>query len=112
MDVMEKMEKPQPAPKDLRKSIERMDALLAEVENPAKHQAGLGIRLALGMAQELQRGKPLGAETGELVAAWMEAYGQETVDAAVGIAREFLLKPEDMKRALAQGLDLDPGDGQ
>ena len=114
------MEKPETNPKDLGQSINRMDALLAEVQDPAKLQAGLGIRLALGMAQELKRGMSLGAETGELVSGWVEAFGQETVDGAVAIAREFLLKPEELKKALglrlgaqglgAQGLGMGDGD--
>jgi hypothetical protein len=91
---------------NIKESIERLDALLAETVDENKLRAGIGIRLALGMAQELKSGLPLGTETGELVTAWLEVYGQETVDAGVAIARQFLIKPEDMRKALGQRLGM------
>jgi hypothetical protein len=93
-------------PADIRQSIERLDDLLAATRDEDKIRAGMGIRLALGMAQELKSGLALGTDTGELVSRWLIKYGQETVDAAVVIARQFLTKPEDMRKALGQRLGL------
>ena len=96
-------------PAELKQSIERLDAMLAAETVEEKIRAGMGIRLALGMAQELKSGKPLGAETGELVAEWAAHFGQDSVDAAVRIAREFLVKPESMRSTLGQKLGLEKG---
>ncbi len=94
-------------PPDLGESIARLDALLAEADEPEKIQAGMGIRLALGMAQELKAGKPLGTATADLVAGWVKTYGQDVVESAVKVAREFLIKPEDMRKVLGQRLGMD-----
>lgn len=93
-------------PIKLQQSIERLDALLLESVDDEKIRAGMGIRIALGMAQELKYGLPLGTETGDLVQGWVLTYGQENVDAAVAIARQFLIKPGDMRKALGQRLGL------
>ncbi len=93
-----------PGPQDPKALMERLDGLLAAETEEEKIRAGMGIRLALAMAQELKDGKPFGSNTAELVAAWMHDYGQETVDAAVKVAREFLTKPEEMRKALAKRL--------
>jgi hypothetical protein len=102
---------PIPSPLDLTESMERLDALLAATSDLEKLRAGMGIRLALGLAQELKSGLPLGTETGELVALWVVEYGQDSVDVAVAVAREFLTKPEDLRKALEQrlGLQQPPG---
>ncbi|MEO6094273.1 MAG: hypothetical protein ABIW76_00880 [Fibrobacteria bacterium] len=92
------------APPALSESIERLDALLAAADDEEKIKAGMGIRLALGMAQELKSGKPLGAETTALVAGWVKTYGEDVVETAVKVAREFLVKPEDMRKVLGQRL--------
>lgn len=91
-------------PEDLRESMERLDDLLARTEDPERRRMGMGIRLALGMAQELREGAPLGSRTSDLVAAWAADHGQDAVDRAVEIAREFLLKPEELRKALGQRL--------
>lgn len=96
-------------PSELKESIDRLDAMLAEETVEEKLRAGLGIRLALGMAQELKAGKALGSETAELVSDWAAHYGRDTVDAAVNIAREFLIKPEAMRTALGRKLGLEQG---
>jgi hypothetical protein len=96
-------------PAGLKQSIERLDALLAAETSEEKIRAGMGIRLALGMAQELKAGKPLGSETAELVSNWTAHFGEDAVNAAVKIAREFLTKPETMRTALGQKLGLEPG---
>ncbi len=93
------------APPALEESIASLDALLAEADEPEKIQAGMGIRLALGMAQELKAGKPLGTDTAELVAGWVHTYGEEVVETAVKVAREFLIKPDEMRKVLGERLE-------
>lgn len=95
---------------DLSKTLERLDALLAETKNPERLRMGMGIRLALGMAQEIREGLPLGSRTAELAAAWTDEHGGEAVDRAVQIAREFLTKPDALRKAMAQRLGLDGRD--
>lgn len=102
----------QPDPRDAKTAdpkaqMERLDALLAAEKDEERIRAGLGMRLALGMAQELKQGKPFGTDTSALVAAWMHDYGQETVEAAVKVAREFLTKPEELRKSLGLRLGLD-----
>jgi hypothetical protein len=93
-------------PENIPESMERLDALLAATEDEEKIRAGMGIRLALGMAMELKRGLPLGSETSDLVAGWLLTYGKDSVDAAVIIARQFLIKPEEMRKTLGSRLGL------
>jgi hypothetical protein len=92
--------------KDLQDSIDRLDLLIDATEDVEKLRAGLGVRLALGFAKELREVRPLGSQTGEMVAEWVRQYGQDTVDAAVTIAREFLTKPEELRKALGRRLGL------
>lgn len=96
-----------PGPQDPKAQMERLDAMLAAETEEEKIRAGMGIRLALGMARELKDGKPFGTDTGELVAEWMHDYGKDTVDAAIKVAREFLTKPEEMRKALGARLGLE-----
>ena len=92
---------------DLGKTLERLDALLAETKDPERLRMGMGVRLALGMAQELRQGAALGSQTSDMVAAWAEEHGREAVERAVQIAREFLTKPEALRKAMGQRLGLD-----
>jgi hypothetical protein len=85
----------------------RLDALIAAEADEERLRAGLGIRLALGLAQEMREGKPIGSGTTDLVAGWMHDYGQDTVDAAMKVAREFLTKPDELRKSLGQRLGLD-----
>lgn len=101
------MNRKPPISEDLRKTIERLDALLASTQDIERLRMGMGIRLALGMAQELRSGAPLGSQTGDMVAAWTEEHGQDSVDMAVRIAREFLTKPDDLRKALGKRLGVD-----
>jgi hypothetical protein len=94
-------------PGNLEESISRMDALIDSTEDEEKLRAGLGVRLALGFANEMSRGLPLGSQTSELVASWTRQYGQDTVDAAVGIARQFMTKPDELRKELGRRLGLD-----
>jgi hypothetical protein len=93
-----------PGPLDPKSQMQRLDELIAAEQDETRIRAGLGMRLALGMAQELKEGKALGADTSALVAGWVEDYGQETVDAAVKVAREFLTKPEELRKSLGARL--------
>lgn len=97
-------------PQSIEESIQRLDALIKTTQGEDKIRAGLGIRLALGMAQELKSGQELGNETAELVSTWVLQYGSETVNGAVEIARQFLTKPEDMRKALGERLGLEEED--
>lgn len=93
------MDNPTPAFLDadhLDETLTRLDELLARTENLERLRSGLGMRLALTMAKELRDGKPLGTETAALVAGWTERHGQESVEVAVGIAREFLTRPDSL----------------
>lgn len=101
------MSEAKPGPMDPKSQMQRLDDLIAAEQDETRIRAGMGMRLALGMAQELKEGKPLGTDTSALVAIWVEDYGQETVDAAVKVAREFLTKPEDLRKSLGQRLGLD-----
>lgn len=96
-----------PGPQDPKTQMQRLDGLLAAETEEEKVRAGMGIRLALGMAQELKEGKAFGTDTGELVAEWMHDYGKDTVEAAINVAREFLTKPDEMRKALGARLGLD-----
>jgi len=94
-------------PQDPKVQMARLDALIAAESDEERLRAGLGIRLALGLAQEMREGKPIGSQTTELVAGWMHDYGQDTVDAATRVAREFLIKPEELRKSLGQRLGLE-----
>jgi hypothetical protein len=87
--------------------MQRLDALIEGEQDEERLRAGMGMRLALGMARELRRGKPFGTDTAALVAAWTRDYGQDAVDAAVKVAREFLTKPEELRKSLGRRLGLD-----
>ena len=78
---------------DLQDRIDRLDRLIAEREDGTR---GLGIRLALGLALEVRKRLPPGAETGEMVSSWVERFGIEVVDDAVQQARALLLDPSRM----------------
>ena len=43
----------------------RLDALIAAETDESRIRAGLGIRLALALAQEMRDGKPIGSETAD-----------------------------------------------
>ena len=72
--------------------------------------AGLGMRLALSMALEIKEGKAPGTDTSELVAEWVDRHGQDSVEAAVGIARGFLTRPAELAKEMARRLGLDSRD--
>ena len=87
------MDTPDTAALELQDRIDRLDRLIAQREDGTR---GLGIRLALGLALEVRKRRPPGADTGEMVAGWMERFGVEVVDDAVQQARALLLDPSRM----------------
>jgi hypothetical protein len=87
-------------------SLERIDALIESTDNEERLRSGLGMRLALSMAHEVQKGLPPGDETSELVASWTERYGSDRVEAAVTIAREFIQRPSELTQTFAEKLGL------
>lgn len=89
---------------DLAKTMERLDAMLGDTKDPERLRMGMGIRLALGMAQEIREGVALGSRTGDLVAAWTDEFGEDAVNRAVQIAREFLTRPDELRKALGERL--------
>ena len=92
----------------LPETLARLDALIDQAPDEEKRRVGLGMRLALSMAHEISAGKSLGSETTDLVSGWMDRFGPETVDHAVGVARAFLTRPEELAREFAERLGLHP----
>jgi hypothetical protein len=87
---------------ELRDRVERLDRLIAEREDGVR---GLGVRLALGLALERSKGVAPGAETGPLVAGWVERFGADAVDDAVQQARALLREPSRMAEELRRRLE-------
>jgi hypothetical protein len=101
------MNDPTPAYLDgdhLPETLARLDELIDRTENIERLRSGLGMRLALTMAQELREKRDLGELSGALVAGWVERHGQDSVDMAVAIAREFLLRPDQLAKEFAERL--------
>ncbi len=92
--------------RNIEETLSRLDIMIDQEEDLEKIRAGLGMRLALSMARELQSGKPLGTDTADLVAEWTERFGSDTVDMAVKIARTFLVDPKILVRDLGTRLGL------
>lgn len=74
--------------------IRRLDELIGSRPDGYK---GLGIRLALGMAQEIREGVPVGSRTAVLVSRWQEQYPEEWVEEAIAHARAFLTQPARLR---------------
>lgn len=101
------MDEPQIAHLDaehLPETLKRLDELIDRTENIERLRSGLGMRLALTMAHELREHRTLGKLSGDLVAGWVERFGQDSVDAAVAVAREFLLRPDELTKQFAERL--------
>jgi hypothetical protein len=88
----------------LPETLVRLDELIDRTENEERLRSGLGMRLALTMAHELREHRALGELSAALVAGWVERFGQESVDAAVSVAREFLLRPDVLAKEFAERL--------
>ncbi len=93
-------------PEEISTSIARIEGLLEKTEDVEKIRVGLGMRLALGMAEEIRKEIQVGSETGPLVADWAKTYEPAVIEDAIQIAREFLLKPGDMRKLMASRLGL------
>lgn len=95
---------------DLSGMLERLDELLEDTKDFERFRLGLGIKLALGMAREIQQGKAVGSETTAWVQTWQKDYGDESAEKAVSIAREFLLNPDKLRKAFSDrlGMPRDP----
>jgi len=100
---------------DLPTKIARVEALMAQNENPGALE--MGILLSLRMGLEMQEGKPLGTDTSTLVVGWMEKYPHAQVEEAIGHARALLLKNTEIidkvrRHVLDENSDvLDAADG-
>jgi hypothetical protein len=88
----------------LPETLVRLDELIDRTENEERLRSGLGMRLALTMAHELREYRTIGKLSADLVAGWVERFGQETVDAAVTVAREFLFRPDALTKEFAERL--------
>jgi hypothetical protein len=88
----------------LPETLKRLDDLIGRTENVDRLRSGLGMRLALTMAHELREHRNLGELSTPLVAGWVEQHGQESVDMAVAIAREFLTQPDRLVKEFAARL--------
>ncbi len=88
----------------LPETLKRLDELIERTEHVDRLRSGLGMRLALTIANELREHRNLGEVSAALVADWTERFGQETVDMAVAVAREFLLRPDELAKEFAERL--------
>jgi hypothetical protein len=91
---------------DLDGMLERIEDLLDETKDFERFRLGLGIKLALGMARELQLRKPLGSETSAWILAWHQEYGEESAEKIVSIAREFLMNPDKLRQVFSDRLGM------
>lgn len=78
----------------LAERIAHVEKLLEGKEEPRPFE--LGLLLALKMAQEIQEKKPLGSESGDLVASWNGKYPESVVEEAIANAKEFMLNPSKL----------------
>lgn len=92
---------------ELDKRIARLDALISERDDAER---GLGLRLALGMAREIRDGRPLGSETGDLLLAWKDAFGEKSVEEAVAQAGALLKNPARMAREIGRRVEGKPSE--
>jgi hypothetical protein len=88
----------------LPETLKRLDELIDRTENIERLRSGLGMRLALTIAHELREHRNIGEVSAGLVAGWVERFGQDTVDMAVAVAREFLLRPDALAKEFAERL--------
>ena len=86
----------------LEERIARVENLLKDKENPRAFE--LGLLLALKMGQEIREKKPLGSESGDLVASWSGKYPESIVEEAIASAREFMLNPAKIAEKIKAGL--------
>lgn len=82
--------------------IKRIEKLLEGKENPRAFE--LGLLLALKMGQEIREKKPLGSESGDLVASWSGKYPESVVEEAIASAKEFMLHPASIAEKIKSGV--------
>ena len=82
--------------------ITRVENLLKDKESPRPFE--LGLLLALKMGQEIREKKPLGSESGDLVASWSGKHPESGVEEAIAFAKEFLLNPAKIAEKIKAGL--------
>ena len=82
--------------------IKRVEKLLEAKESPRGFE--LGLLLALKMGQEIREKKPLGSESGDLVASWNGKYSEYVVEEAIASAKEFLLHPASIAEKIKAGM--------
>jgi hypothetical protein len=82
--------------------ITRVENLLKDKESPRPFE--LGLLLALKMGQEIREKKPLGSESGDLVASWSGKHPESVVEEAIAFAKEFLLNPAKIAEKIKAGL--------
>ena len=87
--------------------ITRVENLLKDKESPRPFE--LGLLLALKMGQEIREKKPLGSESGDLVASWSGKHPESVVEEAIAFAKEFLLNPAKIAEKIKEGLSKGEG---
>ncbi len=92
----------------LEERITRVENLLKDKESPRAFE--LGLLLALKMGQEIREKKPLGSESGDLVASWSGMYPESIVEEAIASAREFMLNPAKIAEKIKAGLQKQEAD--
>jgi hypothetical protein len=88
---------------DLDENLKRVDYLLKGSQSAQAH--GLGIKLALLIAKELQEGLEVGSLSGDAIRQWNREFPESVVEEAVVMARQFLLDPAKIKSKIRQKLD-------
>ena len=81
--------------------IARVEKMLEGKESPRPFE--LGLLLALKMGQEIREKKPLGSESGDLVASWNGKYPESVVEEAIASAKEFLMHPTKIAEKIKAG---------
>ena len=87
--------------------ITRVENLLKDKESPRPFE--LGLLLALKMGQEIREKKPLGSESGDLVASWSGKHPESVVEESIAFAKEFLLNPAKIAEKIKEGLSKGEG---
>ena len=82
--------------------IKRVEKLLEAKDSPRGFE--LGLLLALKMGQEIREKKPLGSESGDLVASWNGKYSEYVIEEAIASAKEFLLHPANIAEKIKAGM--------
>ncbi|WP_407440742.1 hypothetical protein [Fibrobacter sp.] len=82
--------------------VKRVEKLLEEKEAPRGFE--LGLLLALKMAQEIRNKKPLGSESGNLVASWNGKYPDSVIEEAIASAKEFMTHPGKLAEKIKAGM--------